>query len=74
MLDIQEKLSISYIYVGQHLGIIKHIADHVLVMDEGQMIEYGDTKTIFTQPQSDITKRLVESHFGQVLDENAWSV
>lgn len=72
MLEIQEKLGISYIYVGQHLGIIKHIADNVLVMDEGKMVEYGDTKTIFTQPQSDITKRLVESHFGQILDESSW--
>ncbi|OOS01905.1 peptide ABC transporter ATP-binding protein [Canicola haemoglobinophilus] len=74
MLKIQEKLGISYIYVGQHLGIIKHIADHVLVMDEGKMVEYGDTKTIFTQPQSDIAKRLVESHFGQILDESSWRI
>ena len=32
ILDLQEHLGISYIYIGQNLGIIKHIADQVLVM------------------------------------------
>ncbi|PJG83197.1 ATP-binding cassette domain-containing protein [Caviibacterium pharyngocola] len=72
MLEIQERLGISYIYVGQHLGIIKHIADNLLVMDNGQMIEYGETRSIFTSPQNEITKRLVESHFGSVLDDSSW--
>ncbi|MDG2954671.1 ATP-binding cassette domain-containing protein [Bisgaard Taxon 10/6] len=72
MLDIQEKRGISYIYVGQHLGIIKHIADEVLVMDEGQMVEYGNTQTLFCSPQHDTTRRLVEGFFGRVLDKNSW--
>lgn len=72
LLDIQEKLGISYIYIGQNLGIIKHIADDVLVMDEGKMIEYGPTKQLFTEPKADITKRLVESHFGQLLTNDSW--
>ena len=72
ILDLQEHLGISYIYVGQHLGIIKHIADQVLVMDEGEIIESGTPREIFTNPQNNITRLLVESHFGQLLDENAW--
>lgn len=74
MLEIQERLGISYIYVGQHLGIIKHISDEVLVMNEGKMIEYGETQNIFTSPQHEITKRLIESHFGQSLTESSWPV
>ncbi|URL02709.1 ATP-binding cassette domain-containing protein [Avibacterium sp. 20-126] len=73
MLEIQEKLGIAYIYVGQHLGIIKHISDDVLVMDEGKMIEYGTTHDVFTAPQNEITKRLVESHFGQLLTDESWA-
>lgn len=72
MLEIQEKLGIAYIYVGQHLGMIKHIADDVLVMDNGQVIEYGPTRRLFTQPHTDITKRLVESHFGRLLTDDSW--
>lgn len=74
MLELQEKLGISYIYVGQHLGIIKHIADNILVMDEGTMIEYGATKNLFTHPKTEVTKRLVESHFGRLLKEESWSI
>lgn len=72
MLELQNKLGLAYIYVGQHLGIIKHIADEILVMEDGVMIEYGETRSIFTDPQTDITKRLIESHFGKILDDSSW--
>lgn len=72
MLEVQEKLGIAYIYVGQHLGIIKHIADDILVMDNGEMIEYGDAKSVLTNPQQDLTKRLIESYFGKPLTEENW--
>ncbi|OOF58177.1 ATP-binding cassette domain-containing protein [Rodentibacter myodis] len=71
-LDLQERLGVSYIYVGQDLGLVKHIADHVLVMDEGKMVEYGTPKALFSHPQTTVTKRLVEGHFGKLLDENSW--
>lgn len=71
-LDLQQRLGISYIYVGQDLGVIKHIADTIIVMDEGKMIEYGNPQNLFTDPQTDVTRRLVESYFGKILNETAW--
>ena len=71
-LDLQQRLGISYIYVGQDLGVIKHIADTVIVMDKGKMIKSSTPKTLFTDPQTDVTGRLVESYFGKILDESAW--
>lgn len=73
MLMLQEKLGLSYIYVGQNLGLIKHIADKLMVMDSGEVIEYGNTKDVLLNPQNPITARLIESHFGHQLTENAWS-
>ena len=72
-LELQSRLGVAYIYVGQDLGLIKHIADHVLVMDEGKMIEYGTPKELFCYPQTNVTKRLVESHFGDLLNESAFT-
>ncbi|ABY69816.1 ATP-binding cassette domain-containing protein [Actinobacillus pleuropneumoniae] len=72
MLNLQERLGISFIYVGQHLGIIKHIADKLMVMHEGEVIEYGLTKDVLLDPQSLITARLIESHFGKKLTPEAW--
>lgn len=71
-LDLQQRLDISYIYIGQDLGVIKHIADTVIVMDKGKMIKSGTPKTLFTDPQTGVTGRLVESYFGKILDESAW--
>lgn len=72
MLEVQERLGIAYIYVGQHLGIIKHIADEILVLDNGQIAEYGPTRKLLSHPKSDVTKRFVESYFGRELDDSAW--
>lgn len=72
MLSLQERLGLSYIYVGQNLGLIKHIADNLMVMDNGEMVEYGRTKEVLLNPQHPITVRLIESHFGQQLTEQAW--
>lgn len=72
MLDIQERRGLAYIYVGQHMGLIKHIADEVLVMENGQMIEYGNTRLLFTTPQTEVTQRLVEGYFGKLLNDSSW--
>ncbi|VEI44260.1 peptide transport system ATP-binding protein SapF [Actinobacillus equuli] len=73
MLTLQERLGISIIYVGQNLGLIKHIADKLMVMHEGEVVEYGKTKDLLLNPQSAITARLIESHFGKQLTPEAWA-
>lgn len=72
MLDLQNRLGTAFIYVGQHLGIIKHTADKILVMHEGEAVEYGKTKDVLLNPQHPITARLIESHFGKRLTEESW--
>ncbi|WP_373768046.1 ATP-binding cassette domain-containing protein [Glaesserella sp.] len=73
MLNLQERLGLSYIYIGQHLGVIKHLADKLMVMDEGKVVEYGNTKEVLLNPQTALTTRLIESHFGKRLTEEAWT-
>ena len=72
MLQLQEQLGIAYIYVGQHLGLVKHMADDVIVMEDGKVVEQGSAQQLFSAPQTDITKRLVESHFGRLLTADSW--
>lgn len=73
LLKLQQQLGLAFIYVGQHLGLIKHTADKLLVMHEGAMIEYGETKKILLDPQHPITERLIESYFGKKLTNEAWA-
>ena len=62
-LELQEEMGVSFVYVSQHIGVIKHITDKVMVMHEGEVVESGETHQVLTNPQSPITQRLVESHF-----------
>ncbi len=71
MLELQEKHGITYIYVTQHLGMIKHISDQVLVMHHGEVVEHGGTADVLASPLHEMTKRLISSHFGDALTAEA---
>ncbi|MGR5067307.1 MULTISPECIES: peptide ABC transporter ATP-binding protein [Vibrio] len=62
-LELQEEMGLSFVYVSQHIGIVKHITDKVMVMHEGEVVEFGETNQVLTNPQHPITQRLVNSHF-----------
>ena len=62
-LELQEEMGLSFVYVSQHIGIVKHITDKVMVMHEGEVVEFGETNQVLTHPEHPITQRLVESHF-----------
>ncbi|KOO05416.1 peptide ABC transporter ATP-binding protein [Vibrio nereis] len=64
-LELQEEMGVSFVYVSQHLGIIKHITDKIMVMHEGDVVESGETQQVLTCPEHIITQRLVESHFSK---------
>ncbi len=64
-LELQEEMGVSFVYVSQHIGIIKHITDKVMVMHEGDVVEAGDTLQVLSEPQHPITQRMIESHFNK---------
>lgn len=72
MLELQDKHGIAYIYVTQHLGMMKHISDKLLVMHQGEVVERGSTADVLACPLHDLTKRLISSHFGEALTADAW--
>ena len=72
MLELQEKHGISYIYVTQHIGMMKHISDQVMVMHQGEVVERGSTADVLASPLHELTKRLINSHFGEALTADAW--
>ncbi|MGR5258686.1 ATP-binding cassette domain-containing protein [Vibrio astriarenae] len=64
-LELQEEMGVSFVYVSQHIGIVKHITDKLMVMHEGEVVEAGDTHEILSHPQHSVTQRLIESHFNK---------
>ncbi|MBO7556252.1 MAG: ABC transporter ATP-binding protein [Alphaproteobacteria bacterium] len=61
LLDLRKKLNMSIIFISHDLSLIRKIADNVMVMKDGKIVEYGNTKDIFEHPQKDYTKTLINS-------------
>lgn len=58
-LRAQRKL--SYLFITHNLGLVERIADHVLVMYLGQIIESGPVRQVFGQPKHHYTRALLDS-------------
>lgn len=69
--DLQEQLGLTYIVVSHDLSVIGHIADRVLVMYAGQIMERGPTETLFERPSHPYTESLLEAIPSVVSDEPA---
>ena len=59
--DLQEKLGLSYLFIGHNLTVIRYIADEVAVMYLGEIVELADTQTIFSDPRHPYTQALLEA-------------
>ena len=59
--DLKTKLNMSLILITHDLGIVKKMADHVIVMQHGQMVESNSTQNLFSSPAHPYTKTLLAS-------------
>ena len=61
LLDIQEKLNISFVIIANDLGVVKHMADDLIVLCSGEVMEDGNTDSMFENPIHPYTKALLNS-------------
>lgn len=59
MLMVRKTFGTSILLVTHNMGVIRAMADKVLVLHEGEIMEYGVTEEVFEQPQSAYTKKLL---------------
>ena len=59
--DLQEKFSLTYLFISHNLGVVEYIADRIAVMYRGNLVELGRTEQIMKNPQHVYTKRLLNS-------------
>jgi peptide/nickel transport system ATP-binding protein len=59
--DLQERLGLSFLFISHDLGVIHHVADRVLVMREGRIVESGTAAEIFENPRDPYTRQLLAS-------------
>lgn len=58
---LKDALGISLIFISHDLGVVQHLAEHVLVMKEGRQMEYGRVDDVFKNPTNAYTKYLIHT-------------
>src|SRR5439155_9218391 len=50
--DLQDELGVSYLFISHDLGVIHHVSDRILVMQDGRVVESGTADEVFEHPQT----------------------
>lgn len=56
--DLQDEFGLTYVFISHDLSVVKYIADDVLVMFKGEVVEYGSRDQVFGAPGHDYTRTL----------------
>ncbi|KQQ35527.1 peptide ABC transporter ATP-binding protein [Rhizobium sp. Leaf306] len=67
--DLQKRYGFSCLFISHDLGVVEQVADRVVVMQDGRIIEEGDRDAIFDRPKESYTRRLLSAI--PALDHNA---
>lgn len=56
--DLQDEFNLTYVFISHDLSVVRYIADEVMVMYYGEVVEYGTREEVFANPQHSYTKTL----------------
>ncbi len=59
--DLQEEFGLTYLFIAHDLSVVRHVAQRVAVMTRGEIVELGETRQVFDEPQHEYTRRLLAS-------------
>ncbi|ROZ63137.1 ABC transporter ATP-binding protein [Ramlibacter sp. WS9] len=59
LLDLQEEFGLTYVFISHDLAVVKYMADDILVMNRGEIVERGTSDEIYSSPQHPYTQQLL---------------
>ena len=60
--SLREKMRLSILIITHNLHVVRHLADRIVIIYQGQIVETGDTETIMSNPAHDYTKKLLAAN------------
>jgi len=57
--ELQAEMSLSYLFISHDLRVVRHIADDIVVMNQGKIEEQGEVEDIYLHPKHEYTKSLL---------------
>jgi ABC-type oligopeptide transport system ATPase subunit len=63
-LDLKQRFGLTYIFISHNLAVVKYLANRVIVMQDGRVVEEGEAAKIFSHPISPYTKLLLDAARG----------
>ena len=59
--NLKEKLSLSYIFISHDLTVLKFMSDRIMVIEDGEIVEFQEADNLYENPKMRITKKLIQS-------------
>ncbi len=66
--DLQAELGLSYLFITHDLAVVRQIADDVLVMERGKLVEQASVDEVYNNPQQEYTRRLLDAIPGGTIE------
>jgi ABC-type microcin C transport system duplicated ATPase subunit YejF len=60
---LQKANNLSYLFISHDLAVVRAMADHIMVMKDGRLVEQGTPDEVIGNPREDYTKRLMQAAF-----------
>ncbi len=61
--DLQQRHDLAYLFISHDLKVVKALANEIIVMRNGRVVERGTAERVFTQPETDYTRALLAAAF-----------
>ena len=61
LIELQERLNLTYLFISHDLGVIRYVCDRVALILRGRIVEEGETTRVFDLPQSDYARMLISA-------------
>jgi cationic peptide transport system ATP-binding protein len=59
LLRLQRETGLSYVLITNHLSLVKHMSDNMLILHKGKVVEHSTTADLFANPQTKLAKRMI---------------